>query len=193
MLTGSFFSDGEDLRITAQLVDTQTNELLGGTQSTSVRQLLTVQTRGPPDHPGGWSEADLEETDRLKLDVPRDRLPRILLRAQNSIRPTTSPRIRSESRSCATALCTGWAHNRAVITRRVVGTAGRPGDASLGRPPRAGPCNQHAETTADLMRPLKRPKGSSRRPAAAGISRPPHKTEAQWDSGTRSPPPPFAG
>ena len=76
LLTGGFIKDGDDLRINAQLVDVETNEILWRDQiDLKYEKLLTVQ-----DHVAQQVIAGLKlklsptEVEHLKLDVPHDPL-----------------------------------------------------------------------------------------------------------------------
>lgn len=76
LLTGGFVKEGDDLRITAQLVDVTTNELLWrGEMDLKYENLLSVQDRVAQKIIEGLQlRLSPAESERLKLDVPRSPL-----------------------------------------------------------------------------------------------------------------------
>jgi DNA-binding winged helix-turn-helix (wHTH) protein/TolB-like protein/Tfp pilus assembly protein PilF len=73
LLTGGFLKEGDDLRITAQLVDVSTNEILWrDTMDLKYENLLSVQDRVAQKIIDGLQlKLSPDESQHLKLDVPR--------------------------------------------------------------------------------------------------------------------------
>ena len=76
LLTGGFIREGDDLRINAQLVDVETNEILWREQiDLKYEKLLTVQDRVAQQVIAGLKlNLSPKEAEHLKLDVPHDPL-----------------------------------------------------------------------------------------------------------------------
>lgn len=76
LLTGGFVREGDDLRITAQLVDVSTNEILWRDElDVKYENLLSVQDRVAQKIIDGMQlRLSPAESERLKLDVPRSPL-----------------------------------------------------------------------------------------------------------------------
>ncbi|HEY0405760.1 MAG TPA: winged helix-turn-helix domain-containing protein [Pyrinomonadaceae bacterium] len=76
LLTGGFVKEGDDLRITAQLVDVASNEILWrGEMDLKYENLLSVQDRVAEQIIEGLQlRLSPAESERLKLDVPRSPL-----------------------------------------------------------------------------------------------------------------------
>ena len=76
LLTGGFIKEGDDLRINAQLVDVETNEILWRDQiDLKYEKLLTVQDRVAHQVIEGLKlKLSPAEAEHLKLDVPHDPL-----------------------------------------------------------------------------------------------------------------------
>jgi DNA-binding winged helix-turn-helix (wHTH) protein/TolB-like protein len=76
LLTGGFLKEGDDLRITAQLVDVRSNEILWrGEMDLKYENLLSVQDRVAQQIIEGLQlRLSPAESERLKLDVPRSPL-----------------------------------------------------------------------------------------------------------------------
>jgi DNA-binding winged helix-turn-helix (wHTH) protein/TolB-like protein len=137
LLTGSFFREDDDLRITAQLVDMRTNELLWRDAiDVKYDRLLTVQDTVAREIIQGLElKLSSEEADRLELDVPRDPLAyEYFLRGVNLYSTNDfylAIEMLEKSTTRDPSYAPAWAHlGRSYTARASFGLGGRE-DASL--------------------------------------------------------------